>query len=120
MAEPLENLAVRMENDPFFLACPLRLFAQSKGLDDSQLATWLGCSMQTLLPLRLCRAPVAESSRFLKDIERIAATYDVDEGALADAVRHGQAIWQLRQGQAGGAGTLRAARDGDANRKEKP
>ena len=57
MAEPLENLALRMENDPFFLACPLRLFAQSKGLDNSQLANWLGCSMQLLLPLRLCRAP---------------------------------------------------------------
>jgi hypothetical protein len=117
VAEPLENLARRMEDDPFFLACPLRLFARSKGLDDSQLANWLGCSMQTLLPLRLCRAPVAESSRFLKDIGRIAATYHVDEAELADAVRHGQAIWQLRQGHAGGARTLRAARD--ANREEK-
>src|SRR5437867_9879532 len=117
MAEPLENLAVRMESDPFFLACPLRLFAQSKGLDDSQLATRLGCSMETLLHLRLCRAPAADSSRFLKDIERIAETYQVDSEELADAVRHGQAIWQFRQGQAGGAGLLRAARDGDTNRE---
>jgi hypothetical protein len=107
-----------MENDPFFLACPLRLFAQSKGFDDSQLTSWLGCSMQALLPLRLCRAPAAESSRFLKDIGRIAATYHVGEAELADAVRHGQVIWQLRQGQAGGAGRLRAARDGDANRED--
>ncbi len=108
-----------MENDPFFLACPLRLLAQSKELDDSQLANWLGCSMQTLLPLRLCRAPAPESNRFLKDVARIAATYHVDQAALADAVRHGQAIWQLRQGQAGGAGRLRAARDDDANREDK-
>jgi hypothetical protein len=118
MAEPLENLALRMENDPFFLACPLRLFAQSKGFDDAQLADWLGCSMETLLPLRLCRAPEGRSSRFLKDIGRIAATYQVGEAELADAVRRGQTIWQLRQGQAGGAGMLRAARDGDAGRED--
>ena len=111
MAEPLENLALRMEADPFFLACPLRLFAQSKGLDDSQLANRLGCSVETLLLLRLCRAPAPESSRFLKDIGHMAATYHVEETALADAVRHGQAIWQLRQRQAGAAPTLRAARD---------
>jgi hypothetical protein len=119
MAEPLENLALRMEHDPFFLACSLRLFARSKGMDDAQLATRLGCSKETFLQLRLCRAPQAESSRFLKDIRRIAATYQVDEAELADAVRHGQAIWQLRQAQAGGAGILRAARDGDANQETK-
>ncbi len=88
-------------------------------MDDFQLASQFGCSRETLLYLRLCRAPLAESSRFLKDIRRIAATYQVDEAQLADAVRHGQAIWQLRQGQAGGAGTLQAARDGDANQEEK-
>ena len=55
-------------------------------------------------------SPAADSSRFLKDIERIAETYQVDSEELADAVRHGQAIWQFRQGQAGGAGLLRAAR----------
>jgi hypothetical protein len=118
MAEPLENLALRMEKDPFFLACSLRLFAQSKELDDSQLANWLGCSVQSLLLLRLCRAPKPQSSRFLKDIAHIAATYDAKETALADAVRHGQAIWQLRQRQADGAKTLRAARD--ARPEDKP
>lgn len=118
MAEPLENLALRMEKDPFFLACALRLFAQSKQLDDSQLATRLGCSMQTLLSVRLCRAPEAESNRFLKDIRRIATVYHVDEAELADAVRHGQAIWQLRQGEADGKGVLRAARDGQAKNEE--
>jgi len=118
MAEPLEKLALRMEKDPFFLACSLRLFAQSKELDDSQLANRLGCSVQTLLLLRLCRAPAPESSRFLHDIRHIAATYQIDETTLADAVRHGQAIWQLRQRQAGGSPALRAARD--ANREDKP
>jgi hypothetical protein len=107
-----------MEKDPFFLACPLRLFARSKELDDSELANQLGCCVETLLSLRLCRAPAAESKHFLKDIGHIAATYDVNEMALADAVRHGQAIWQLQQRQAGGAPLLRAARD--ARHEEKP
>jgi len=51
-------------------------------------------------------------------LPRIAQTYAVDAEALTDAVRHGQAIWHLRQGNAGGKGRLRAARDGDTGAEE--
>src|SRR5947208_166836 len=120
MAEPLENLARRLENDPFFLACPLKLFAESAGLAEREIATQLRCSVETLVRVRLCRAPLPESEQFRKDIARIAETYQVDALALTDAVRRGQAIWYLRQGQAGGAGRLLAARDSDVNREEDP
>ena len=113
MAEPLENLARRLENDPFFLACPLKLFAESAGLAEREIATQLRCSVETLVRVRLCRAPLPESEQFRKDIARIAETYQVDALALTDAVRRGQAIWHLRQEQAGGARTLLAARDSD-------
>jgi hypothetical protein len=116
MAEPLENLTVRLEADPFFVACSLRVFAQSKRFDDSQLAQWLGCPVQTLIPLRLCRAPSPESKRFKQEIARIAAVYELDPSKLADAVRAGQAIWQLRQAPA--SGMLRAARDKEANEED--
>ena len=113
MAEPLENLALRLENDPFFLGCPLRLFARSAGLDEPRLAKRLGCSMKTLVLMRLCRAPKGKPGEFQKDIARIAAKYHVDAVVLTDAIRRGQAIWNLQQKSAGAAGTLLAARDAE-------
>ena len=120
MAEPLDNLALRLEHDPFFLACPLRLYATSAGLSEQELAERLGCPVQTLVLLRLCRAPKPEGRQFQKDIARIADTYQVHADVLTDAVRRGQAIWHLRQGTASGAGSLLAARDsdGDVNPEE--
>src|SRR6516162_1983207 len=100
MAEPLEHLAQRLEDDPFFLACPLRLFAASAHLSEEKLAERLGCPVRMLALLRLCRAPKAEGRRFQKDIARIAGTYGVSAEALTDAVRRGQAIWQMRQSTA--------------------
>src|SRR5438445_208302 len=102
MAEPMENLARRLEEDPLFLACPLKLFAQSAGLAEREVAEKLRCSVETLLRVRLCRAPLPESEKFRKDIARVAETYQVDAPALTDAVRRGQAIWQMRKGHAGG------------------
>jgi hypothetical protein len=113
MAEPLENLALRLENDPFFLGCVLKLFARSAGLREQQLAERLGCSLETLALVRLCRSPREEPGVFQKDIARIAAKYQLEAGVLTDAVRRGQAILHLRTQETGGAGTLLAARDGE-------
>ena len=81
MAEPLENLARRLEDDPFFLGCALRLYTTSARLSEQELAERLGCPVQTLVLLRLCRAPKPEGRQFQKDIARIA-----EHGSAADAV----------------------------------
>jgi hypothetical protein len=118
MVEPLSNLALRLENDPFFLACPLRLFANSAELTEEQLAERLGCRLETLVLIRLCRAPRVEAGQFRKDITRIATKFQINSSVLTDAVRRGQAIWHLRQHQIDGPGTLLAARDGEMNPEE--
>ena len=115
MAEPLENLANRVKDDPFFLACALRRYARSESLDDQQLANRLSCPVEELNRLRLCRVPAAETGQFRKDIQRIASAFGLDEGALLEAVRHGQAIFAMSQNQA--AKTLLAARDGDEEKQ---
>jgi hypothetical protein len=110
MATPLENLAERLEKDPFFIACPLRLFATALELEDTQLAQRLGCSPDQLTPLRLCRAPQAEEG-FQQDIGRVAAHVHADATALAEAVRMGQALYRMRENADGR--TLVAARDAE-------
>lgn len=109
MADQLDHLARRVEGDPFFLACPLTLYAQSERLDDAGLAGKLGCTMTTLSQLKLCRAPAREGREFLDDIERIAGHFGISAEVLIEVTRRGQVL-QAMQGDGGGR-TLMAARD---------
>lgn len=110
MKHPLDPLTRRVEDDPAFLGCLLRLYVQSEGLAEERLAEVLGCQHDTLILLRLCRAPAEEAKAFQKGVEEIARTFKVDPDALADVIRRGQALIQLsRPGQS--QGTLTAARD---------
>lgn len=112
MANNLEHLARRLEDDPFFLACSLKHYAKSEGLTGEKLASGLKCTEESLLRVQLCRAPTADDDSFFGEIERIATRFSVDAQALAEAVRRGQAICEMTTTEHS-AGTLLAARDGE-------
>jgi hypothetical protein len=111
VADPLDTLARRVENEPFFLASTLVLYARSEKLDDEALCGLLRCPRESLAMLRLCRTPDEEPTGFQRDVKRIAERFGIDENALAEAVRRGQALQRLRQTAVGG--TLLAARDAE-------
>lgn len=118
MSNHLEHLARRLEDDPFFLTCALRLYAKSQGLSEEGLAAGLRCSKETLTSVLLCRAPSSEDEAFYEGIERIAAKFSLDTDALAEAVRRGQALFHMAR-SLNTSNTLLAARDGDANGEDK-
>lgn len=111
MTDPLDMLARRVENEPFFLASTLALFARSEALDDDALCRFLRCPKESFAMLRLCRTPDADPSDFQRDVKRIAERFDTDLDALTEAIRRGQALQRLRQTTEGG--TLLAARDAE-------
>jgi hypothetical protein len=115
MANHLEHMARRLEDDPFFLACPIKLYARSEGLNEEAMAAGLKCSTSSLVMVRLCRSPPVESDTFYDDIERIASKFSLDAERLAEAVRRGQALFHMTTG-AKPSRTLLAARDGDTPR----
>jgi hypothetical protein len=117
MTNHLDKLARRVEGDPFFLACYLNLYAQSEGLGEEVLATVLGCSQETLVRLRLCRAPEPDAEQFQKDIDQIVERFRVHPDVLAQVVRRGLAILQMR-GSAPNQGILLAARDVEGKRQD--
>ncbi len=117
----LTHLAERVAGAPDFLACALAEFARSERLDNAALAERLGCSVETLTHLRLCRMPRAQAPLFWQDIEKIAERFSVNAEALAEGVRRGQALINLRHievGQTQEPGLLLAARDD--SRESKP
>jgi hypothetical protein len=115
MAKNLENLARRLVDDPLFVACPLALYAKSERLDEESFASRLRCTVENFALVCLCRAPAAESESFQDDIAQIAAKFSVDADTLLEAIRRGQAIYQMSR-NAASDGTLLAARDGKKKR----
>lgn len=91
----LENLARRVQSDPFFLAAVLARYAASQQLNDGALALQLGCDHDTLTHLRLCRSPDPTPPHFWQDVERIATRFHLNPDRLAEIVRFGQALLQV-------------------------
>lgn len=115
MSSRLAALALRVGDDPFFLASALAVYAESEAMDDEQLAAQLGCPVATLVPLRLCRRPRPGPPFFRRDVDVIAARFGLRADMLAAAVRRADAVTALRQETAGAEGVLMAARDRQAD-----
>jgi hypothetical protein len=113
MSEALDHLANRVATDPFFLAFVLAEYARAEKLDDSAVAAALGCRVEDLTPLRLCRAPRPDPTDFRADVGAIAGRFGIAPGKLAEVVRRGEALSRLRVAAptTAEAGWVVAARD---------
>src|SRR5688572_8918031 len=89
-------MAARVSTDPFFLAHPLAEYARSERLDDPALAARLGCRVEGLTRLRLCRSPRPDPAEFRADVAAVAERFGIDPATLAAAVRLGQGLAGLR------------------------
>jgi hypothetical protein len=110
MSERVAALARRVESDPFFLAEALTTYARAEALSEDQLAARLGCSPLQLDALRLCRRPRGSARDFQRDVERIAAAFQIDATIIAEAVRLADALRAFGN-TSDDAGFLMAARD---------
>jgi hypothetical protein len=118
MTDPLEHMARRAEGWPDFLAWALAEYARWEGLDDSALAAKLGCAVEALVPLRLCRLPDDDPAGFQRDVDALAAGFGIDGDVLASVVRRARSGVRFRQAPAGGGGVM-AARDRPAGEAER-
>lgn len=97
MPDSLNHLASQVRDDPFFLAGLLAEFSASERLDDAGLALYLGCRVEDLSCLKLCRAPAETPADFRADIAAIATHFGLDPSRLTAAVRQGRVIRAQRQ-----------------------
>jgi hypothetical protein len=117
MSTPLERLARKAEDRPFFLAWALAEFCRARDLDDARLADLLGCPVTVLPQLRLCRTPAEDPPGFRRDLAEIGAAFGIHVPALAEAVKLARALVAMRGGT---GGRLLAARDAEPPAEEPP
>lgn len=115
MSERITAFVRRVEGDPFFLASAMNEYAHSENLDDSRLAALLGCSVDTLSSVALCRRPRPEPSVFRHDVNRIAERFNVRADALAEIVRRADVLMEMQRIAPTERGLLMAARDAEQN-----
>jgi hypothetical protein len=71
MSDPLDWLARRAAAEPFFLAHRLASHQRARDLTDADLAADLGCAVEDLTMVRLCRAP-RDGAEGMEDVRRVA------------------------------------------------
>jgi hypothetical protein len=73
----------RFAADPFFAGAALSRFERRTGLEEDQLAAFLGCEVAALPRLALYRWPNPDSPRFGEQVQRIADRTGADVVRLA-------------------------------------
>jgi hypothetical protein len=112
----LERAAERSSERPWTLGAVLDEFGRTEGMAREEVAAFLGCGVETLQWLALCRKPDADA--FAEDVWRIAERFAVDASKLAQLIRKTEAISALRQTKAPEEDALLlAARDRDEEKK---
>ena len=106
--QQLRRAAARAAADPFFVAFALAAYRALAGLDESELAAWLGCPEQNMARLALCRRPDGGSVMFGDEVRRIAGYAGSDAGRLAQILR---AVENAEAMRSAPPGALMAAHD---------
>lgn len=114
-SKALERAAQRAITSEFFLASTLYEYQQANHLDDEALATLLGCDVNALPRLALCRRPSAvDQNVFWHDVKHLAQRFHLSADQLATVIRRVDSLRALRQhlvSTSSTQGMLRAARD---------
>jgi hypothetical protein len=109
MTSGIDGFARRLRHDPYFLASAMEDYAGSEGLDGEGLAVALGCGVEELGSLGLCRRPRTEPENFADDVRRIASRFGLSEDRLAEVVRRSDALSAMREAES--EDVIAAARD---------
>ncbi|GAC1463398.1 MAG: hypothetical protein PVS3B3_08970 [Ktedonobacteraceae bacterium] len=115
-SKSLIRAAQRALASPFFLAATLQDYQQANQLDNEALANLLGCHVDDLTRLALCRRPISEQQTFTHDIDHLAQRFHLHADQLAEIIRQVDALAAFRHQmisnqQATHQSLLAAARD---------
>ena len=104
-----------------YMAGLLAAYQEMRSMDERQLAAELGCPLERLPYLGLCREPRREQGQFAADVREIAGYADANVGRLAQLIRavDTSRVLSNRRGS-GRDGYLAAARDAEEAPEDRP
>lgn len=112
----LVRAAQRTSERPWTLGSVLDEFGRTEEMTREQVAEFLGCGVETLQWLALCRKPDAEE--FADDVRRVAERFNVDASKLAQLIRRTESVTALSRAKVTEEDALLlAARDRDEEKK---
>ena len=79
----LRRAAHRAERHWFLMGHALAEYRRQQRMDDAALADWLGCTVQRLYGLALCRRPLPGAAHSQADVEALAGYIRCDPGRLS-------------------------------------
>ncbi len=113
-SDTLRHAARRASRHRFFLAADLEEFRAHRGMEEVELATFLGCGPELLPKVALCRRPDPTSPRFRLDLHRVAQAFSLAPDRLVSVIREVDALRALKeasQAATASQGLLLAARE---------
>ena len=122
-AAMLRSAAQKFAESPAFVGYWLEVYRDREGLELPALAAHLGCPIETVQHLSLCRQPRAD--QWAVDTAEIARRYGIDRDRLADLLLDAEAYAVIRQPaptstRALGGSTTAFAAARDREREEDP
>lgn len=111
----LKYTSVEASKRSFYLGSALVKFRSFHQIDDKGLADYLGCDLERVPLLFLCKRPNQESMTFQADIKQISATFNIKPVKLLQILREVDTLksWAetSRENTLAPIGLLAAARD---------
>ena len=92
IADMLRHAALRASKNPFFIAGDIEGFRTRRGMQESDLASYLGCDSEILPKLGLCRRPDPDSTTFQSDVHRIADAFGISPNILVQLMREADSL----------------------------
>ena len=92
----LRFAAERAADEPSFFACALREYRDMFGLNHLSLAKKLGCTLDGMTRLALCRRPNLSAPKWREDLEKVANYVRVDAGLLLHLLREVDALTAMK------------------------
>jgi hypothetical protein len=109
----LTRLASRLDSDDFFMAHALYLRAEEQKLDEAGLANALGCTVEQLTRLKLCRRPRSDEPNFRVRVQNLADHFQLPPLVLLEVIRQAEGRASIASAGETTTAMLLAARDGE-------
>jgi len=96
-SESIARFVSRTKDDPSFIGYSLRAFAEAHKWEEAQVASFLGCTQESLSRLAMCCRPCAAEESYRQDLKQIALFVECDLLRLQQLLRETPGVMVVQE-----------------------